>query len=864
MRSSDRLVASRERKVGLGNAFLPLFLFCAFWLLSFLTGCAARPDVYQPHHREVAGEIWGPHTVGQTFVARAPGLYRIDVFLATYARQNSGPVVFHLRRSPASDQDLVTISLDAAEVEDNAYRSFTFPPLADSAGQSYYFFLEAPAAQPGNAVTVWYNPTDAYGGGTAVLNGLPRPGDLHFRTYVRYSAGQMLRDALQGLARHWTTALLALLLFLTPGYALLTLVAPPIAPDLPQRLILSAGLSVALAPLFFLFAALVGLRLGPELVALVVGVATAYCALRVAYCVFRHARIRNTQPAMRNLQSPVSSLQSPSSILPLSLLLLIATLSLTVRLLLVQDLAAPMWGDSYHHTLIAQLLVDHGGLFTSWEPYAPLRTFTYHYGFHSLVALFHWLTGTSVLASVIVVGQLLNALAPLLAYPLVLRLGGGPWAGVLAVLLASLWSSMPMGYVNWGRYTQLTGMVLLPVAAALTVDVLEAEGWRWRRGLSAAIAVAGLVLSHYLVTFMYGVFVLACLGRWTYAAWRRSYAPWKPWLRIGGVGLMTGILLLPWLVRLWSGVLPQMLAARVTGRPQTAYFRTAYNVASEFLTYIPAHLLILAGLGIGLGLLRRRWGTAVMAGWVSLLVLLANPHLVGLPGTGVVNNFAVFIALYLPLSVLGGFGLGEMVGWSLDKPFHRLRTRLGTAPNGWMAKWLRDWAAGGQMVVAAAVLIAALVGAGQRFGDLDYRYRLVTAGDLRAMRWIRENTPADAKFLVNGLFAFGGRTVVGSDAGWWIPYLAERRNTVPPVVYTMERRSQPGYVARVENLYRQLTAHPLDSPQALQLLASEGVTHVYIGVAGGELLDPRVLARSPHYRLVYQADGVWIFRVDIE
>ncbi|RME43034.1 MAG: hypothetical protein D6791_16435, partial [Chloroflexi bacterium] len=112
-----------------------------------------------------------------------------------------------------------------------------------------------------------------------------------------------------------------------------------------------------------------------------------------------------------------------------------------------------MWGDSYHHTLIAQLLADHGGLFQSWEPYVPLRSFTYHFGFHSNVVLFHWLTGTPILQSVIVVGQILNALAPLMIYPLVRRLGGSEWTGLIAVLIASLLSPMPAGYVNWGRYT---------------------------------------------------------------------------------------------------------------------------------------------------------------------------------------------------------------------------------------------------------------------------------------------------------------------------------------------------------------------------------------------------------------------------
>lgn len=620
-------------------------------------------------------------------------------------------------------------------------------------------------------------------------------------------------------------AFLSLLIFLAPGYALLTLLSPKALSDLSEQLILSAGLSVALAPLLFLFASLTGLRLGTGSVVLVVVIAAGYCILRSVYSLRLGTR-RSTQYAICS-----------SHYLVPSLLLLITLLSLVARLLIVRDLAVPMWGDSVHHTLIAQLLVDHGGLFTSWEPYLPLRTFTYHYGFHSLVALFHWLTGVPILRSVILVGQLLNTLAPLMAYPLTVRLGGGRWAGVLAVLLGSLWSPMPMTYVNWGRYTQLAGMLLLAASATLTVEVIRRERWSWRWGLLTAIALAGLALSHYRVAMMYATFLLACLGLWTYTAWRRTRTPWTPWLRVGGFGLMAGILVSPWLVRVWHGLLPRMLAGLVVGGPEMAYFRTGYNLVGDLFAYIPPYLLVLAGLGAAWGLARRQWGAIVVTAWVFLLVLLANPYLVGLPGTGVVNNFAVLIALYLPLSVLAGQALGVLA----DRVASRVR--------------------GGQ-VLAIAVLVAALVGASQRFGDLDYRYRLVTAEDLQAMSWIRENTPPDAKFLVNGFFAFGGGTVVGSDAGWWIPYLTGRRNTVPPAVYGMEQPREPDYPAQVAAFYRQLMAHPLDSPQALQLLASEGVTHVYIGAVGGELLDPQVLEKSSGYRTVYQKGGVWIFEVE--
>ncbi len=70
----------------------------------------------------------------------------------------------------------------------------------------------------------------------------------------------------------------------------------------------------------------------------------------------------------------------------------IVVLIVITRFWAIRSLDLPMWGDSYQHTMIAQLLVDHGGLFTSWQPYTDLNTFTYHFGFHSAVAVFDWIT----------------------------------------------------------------------------------------------------------------------------------------------------------------------------------------------------------------------------------------------------------------------------------------------------------------------------------------------------------------------------------------------------------------------------------------------------------------------------------------
>src|SRR5206468_8202057 len=97
-------------------------------------------------------------------------------------------------------------------------------------------------------------------------------------------------------------------------------------------------------------------------------------------------------------QSPISYLQSHSANLDGASLALfgISLAALLVRLYAVRDLPVGLLGDSYHHTLMAQLLVDNRGIFSSWQPYAPLATFTYHFGFHANVAFVYYVTGMNL------------------------------------------------------------------------------------------------------------------------------------------------------------------------------------------------------------------------------------------------------------------------------------------------------------------------------------------------------------------------------------------------------------------------------------------------------------------------------------
>ena len=119
---------------------------------------------------------------------------------------------------------------------------------------------------------------------------------------------------------------------------------------------------------------------------------------------------------LKHIKFPAFKIISRSFWPDIALLIVLALIVFT-RFWVIRSLDLPMGWDSYQHTMIAQLLVDHGGLFSSWQPYTDLTTFTYHFGFHIAVAVFDWITHMAMSKAVLWVGQLLNVLAVMALIP---------------------------------------------------------------------------------------------------------------------------------------------------------------------------------------------------------------------------------------------------------------------------------------------------------------------------------------------------------------------------------------------------------------------------------------------------------------
>ena len=157
---------------------------------------------------------------------------------------------------------------------------------------------------------------------------------------------------------------------------------------------------------------------------------------------------------------------------------------------------------------------------------------------------------------------------------------------------------------------------------------------------------------------------------------------------------------------------------------------------------------------------------------------------------------------------------------------------------------------------------------GKKYHERDFA--LVLRPDIKAMEWIKENTPIDAKFLVEGFRIYGGTSAVGSDAGWWIPLLTGRKNSMPPQYALLnEIPIDPGYSQDVVDLVTMLEESSLNSDESLQLLCKNMITHIFIGQRQGkvgagatQLFSPKIIAENPAYKLIYREDRVHIYEID--
>lgn len=838
---------TRPKKI-LRIAALAAALLTCLWL----AGCVPLVQVEQPRMTTFIPLEEGK-SIGQTFTGRYDGLSGIAVFLRPSER-GDGTLRMQLWNSPLDGKPIEQVELPLRQVDQRGFYRFNLPMLDQSNGKDYYATIEVIGE---GGLRAGIAPVDSYTGGAAYRNGAPADAQLTFR--LVYDPAR-LRSGLATEVLNWLKLLVvAAFLYLLPGWGLLSLLYHGWGERRwPEKIGLAAGVSLALYPLLYLWTSLVGLHPGALYAWLPPVLAAIYLMVK-SILRWRQERAQPGKDGSTRFGSRRNQAKQylwKYGLVDLAYVALILII-IAGRFWSVRTLDLPMWGDSYHHSLVTQLLLDNGSLFNSWAPYAEMRTFTYHFGFHTLSATLSYLSGLGAASATLWAGQIVNALAVFCLIPLAVRMGRNPWAGVAAILLAGMLAPMPMSYTNWGRYTQLAGQVILGSMIFFAWETLDRKNFDWRIAVLTGITLGGLALTHLRVVILAVLFLAAYLLVSVRGGRMRSLL-----VRCLAIGAIAGVLFLPWFIHTYSGQIMAIFNSQIT-TPASQVVRSTDQVSGvgNVEEYLPAAIWLFLPVIIGWGFWRRERSILLISVWCWLAWIVGEPGWYGLPGTGAVTTFAILIAAYIPAALFYGAATGWVVQAWED------RTRVAVTDRSSEGVSPRFILISGSLAVVA--IAAGVLAFSVRQQDIQIdQHAMALRPDLRAAEWIRENTPTDTRFLVNADLAFSDSTTVGTDGGWWLPLTAGRQITIPPMNYSFEEEPWPGYRDWINDLYLMIDELGIDHPQVVGALRKRGVTHVYIGQQQGSVshfgthtFNLDALQSSPYYKPVYNQDRVWIFEV---
>ncbi|HST06233.1 MAG TPA: hypothetical protein VLQ48_16080, partial [Chloroflexia bacterium] len=635
-------------------AFFAILAIVAVWSVRSLAGGIEMRAFQQPIRNGDPAKLKTP-ILAQSFVSTRDNLSRVEIQLAepfvTPIPPDMG--IMLIKGEGLGGAPLYATRLDASQIITDSgvsSLSFAFPPIANSAGVTYTFALQTTGYSVNSILQPAYSPIDALSSGTMYTEDGPQPGDLTIATYYHYDLAWLLGDTWNAIGSNLFDILAWLALFLLPGMALLLWL--PNGLNMGQKLMAAPGLSALCVPLMYLLASLAGIPVGPNKLWALLAVCAAAIAVQGArYMLNRANRTKDElQRTTSNLRPTTYDLQF---IAFWASFVLVMVVTIATRLISLRDIPAGEGIDAYHHTLITALFLRDAGIPAGYAPFAPFASFTYHFGFHSLSATIAWLTGstgiTNLMPLVPRVGQIVSCVLPIPSLVLFgWRVRGNRWVGLTAGAFAGLLSVVPAFYGEWSRYTQGLGLAVLPVAWVLFIETISRmPGDQQRvtpdlrskiydlgpRIVLAVLGAAGMFLTHYRIAIIYVVLVGLYVAWCILVQWKRMRSaqatpiPLSKYisritpylLSTALVGLLTVVVLLPWLLNLRSNFVTNFIDK--SGQNLDAYFATAERLGPAILSHPSlVRLALLSALGLAI----LGWRTWRSRGWGVLLGMIAG------------------------------------------------------------------------------------------------------------------------------------------------------------------------------------------------------------------------------------------------
>lgn len=524
---------------------------------------------------------------------------------------------------------------------------------------------------------------------------------------------------------------------------------------------------------------------------------------------------------------------------------LIATLF--SRLTLAHQYPYLVNGDPLHHTLITEITSVTGQLPRTLEPYDSAILDQYHLGLYSLTATLKLLAGIPADKALLWMAQFLNGLCGVGVF-LVLDRKISRFSAIIGMVTAGLLYVFPAYYINWGRFTQNSAEILILPAALVTWDVIsphmDAEkGFLWKKFfpiilaiiLNAAVCFLHFRVAGYMLPLIIGVCVLGI-----YKSQKNRKAAKESLIKIVLIGLLTTLIILPVLI---PG-LRIYLDERTSNNSQTAvpplsespYYAPDKNHIAISSILDSKYIFVLISLGLigGIYSKKTRALSILTIFWVISLLAEGFLYLLNVRVITFTNITAVLITIYLPLGLAAG-----IIGHNIQE---------------WLNKYNQNSL---RSFILFLIIMAGFFGSFARVDQIEVSRIKMTSEDEKAMRWIKQNTPKDAVFVVNTVTS-GTSLLAGTDAGYWITYYADRETTALTFLSSFGNNFD-FYKERAEAVQTLYGSDP-----STKQICEMGVDYLYSGVITPSYshdFNITEIAKLPDVQLVYDQDGVQILKI---
>ena len=513
-------------------------------------------------------------------------------------------------------------------------------------------------------------------------------------------------------------------------------------------------------------------------------------------------------------------------------------------------LPAPLDTDAQGFGYLA-LMARLGGGFGTLAPFRPEIEYLYAPGFTLLAAYLSQQLGQTMQHVQIAVGAVLGFLSVLLAFDLGTelrdkRLGR---AFALAMLLGL---GLLTAYMD-SHYTALLGLVF--ALACVTFALRFLHHGHPADAIAAGLTLGAVALSHPDTTIILGLGYVP----WLLTMWLGRPRPTtRRWLALAlGAPLIALAGIAPWLIRI----------APLLGADITSPFARSADYLRVVIVFHGVWTVPAAIVGAAI-LLRRRDQAGILAvGWLLFVLDFAA---IGLTETLLGWLLAPIFRYDYPFSIAWHGPIipytiltGTALLWLWDR---HAAARWETA----LARASLPLLGGAAAVIVLAMLLNQPLLSLSK-GRVGFFGAFASHADVRAMDWLRENTPADARVL-----NFPGTQFDNSHEGDWVPVISERDS-----VYF---RWQPFFrhtesaLAEQDRL-RAFWENPAD-PAHADLLAAAGVDYLIVPQIVGnpdsfetawrwntppawDFPMRSAVSDAPYLELVFEADGAQVYALTL-